>query len=499
MTPYHLALSWTPLILVFILAVFLRTPALPLSLWAFSYTILLVLCTFKTAPWVVLMASLDGILTTAPLLLVVYFGILLSVFLLEKGVLQRLASWLSVDRLGHVKQSILLSMGVANFMEGAGIIAEPVAAPVIRASGVEPKAAAILSILGYSGLMHLSLAGVIVTVLATVTGMDVEGLAWDLGFLSFPACMLLCLSIPPIIGQPYSWRQNLAALLLPGVLAASVALLAVRFVGYSVAGMLGGVAVMVFFYGLARQVPRKSSNLWRDLGPFVFIFVCLSSVNLIEPIRQVVFDQWVLTIRLIPQHTIRLRPLFDAYTYLLLAFWMAFLLHSGDDESAWSFIRKANQKAAKPVIAMALFGAMGQIIACSGYSEGFETFDPRNNVASCLAQSLIASTGRFYPLFAPFLGWIGTFLTGYGVASIMLFGRLQLDTAALMGISPSILVCSMTVGASIGSISSPFKIAIATPLCGAEGREGEVLRKTIPLGIAVSLGIGLFTMLWLRF
>jgi lactate permease len=81
----------------------------------------------------------------------------------------------------------------------------------------------------------------------------------------------------------------------------------------------------------------------------------------------------------------------------------------------------------------------------------------------------------------------------------MLFGRLQLDTAALMGISPSILVCSMTVGASIGSISSPFKIAIATPLCGAEGHEGEVLRKTIPLGIAVSLGIGLFTMLWLRF
>jgi lactate permease len=493
-----IALSWTPLILVFVLAFFFRTPALSLSLWAFSYTVFLVLSVFKTAPRVVLMATLDGILTTVPLLLVVYLGILLSVFLLDKGVLQRLASWLSLVRPGHIKQATLLAVGVGNFMEGAGIIAEPVAAPVIRASGVEPKASAILSILGYSGLMHLSLAGVIVTVLATVTGLPVLGLAWDLGILSYPASILLCLSIPWIINKRYHWKEGLAAILLSGALAASVALLAVEFLGYSVAGMMGGMVVIVFFYGLAGQVPRGSPTLWRDLAPFILIFVCLSSVNLIHPIRQIVFDQWILSIRLIPQHTIRLRPLFDAYTYLILAFWVSFLLHSDTGESVWSFVRKANQKALKAVIAMALFGAVGQIIAYSGYSSGFEAFEPRDNIANCLAQSLIASTGRFYPVFAPFLGWIGTFLTGYGVASIMLFARLQLETAAIMGISPSILVCAMTVGASIGSISSPFKIAIATPLCGAEGREGEILRETIPLGLAVSLGIGLFTLFWLQ-
>ncbi len=498
MMPFPFALSWTPLLLVFILAVFFRMPALPLSVWAFSYTLILVLTYFETSPWVVFMASLDGVLTTVPLLLVVYCGILLSVLLLEKGVLQRLASWLSVGRLNQVKKSLLLSVGVGNFMEGAGIIAEPVAAPVIRASGVEPKAAAVLSILGYSGLMHLSLAGVIVTVLANVTGIRADELARDLGILSFPASILLCLSIPRIIHRPYRWKDDATALALTGFLAASVALLTVRFMGYSVAGMLAGMAVMAFFYALARQLPRSTPTLLRDLAPFILIFVCLSAVNLIGPMRHVVFDEWIISIRLIPQHTIRLRPLFDAYTYLFLAFALAFHLHADEGESLLGFVRKANRKALKAVIAMALFSAMGQVIAYSGYSGGFTTFDPARNVANCLAQGLIASTGRFYPVFAPLLGWIGTFLTGYGVASIMLFGKLQLETASLMGLSPSILACSMTVGASIGSISSPFKIAIATPLCGAEGREGEVLRKTIPLGIAVSLGIGLFTLLWLR-
>jgi lactate permease len=370
---------------------------------------------------------------------------------------------------------------------------------VIRASGFEPKAAAILSILGYSALMHLSLAGVIVTVLATVTGMPAQGLARELGVLSFPAAILLSFSIPWIIQRPYCWGEDLAALTLTGILAASVALLAARAGGYSVAAMLAGVAVMTFFYALARQAPRNHPNLRRDLAPFLFIFVCLSSVNLVEPARHLAFDQWILPIQLVPGHIIRLRPLFDAYTYLFLAFCLAFHLHAQPGERMLSFVRKASQKASRPVIAMAIFGAMGQVIAYSGYGRGFERFDPSHNIASCLAHGLIASTGRFYPLFAPFLGWVGTFLTGYGVASIMLFGRLQLETAALMGISPTVLACSMTVGASIGSISSPFKIAIATPLCGAEGREGEVLRRTIPLGIAVSLGVGLFSLAWLRF
>jgi lactate permease len=81
----------------------------------------------------------------------------------------------------------------------------------------------------------------------------------------------------------------------------------------------------------------------------------------------------------------------------------------------------------------------------------------------------------------------------------MLFGKLQLQTAQMMGISPALLACSLTVGASIGSVSSPFKIALAAPLCGAAGREGEILRATIPFGLAVSFATGVFTLIvaWL--
>jgi lactate permease len=68
------------------------------------------------------------------------------------------------------------------------------------------------------------------------------------------------------------------------------------------------------------------------------------------------------------------------------------------------------------------------------------------------------------------------------------------QAAALLGVSATWLAAGLAVGASIGSISSPFKIAIATPMCGAIGQEGAILRWTIPLGIAASLLIGLI--LW---
>jgi lactate permease len=143
---------------------------------------------------------------------------------------------------------------------------------------------------------------------------------------------------------------------------------------------------------------------------------------------------------------------------------------------------------------MGLFGAMGQIIAYSGYAPGFGEVDQTRNIPWVLAMGLKMYTGSGYPLFVPLLGWAGTFLTGYGVASIMLFGELQVQAAGLLQVSAVWLAAGLTVGSSIGSISSPFKIALAAPMCGALGQEGAILRRTIPLGVAASLVIGVI--LW---
>jgi lactate permease len=135
------------------------------------------------------------------------------------------------------------------------------------------------------------------------------------------------------------------------------------------------------------------------------------------------------------------------------------------------------------------------VISYTGYAPGFAELETAHNIPWVISQGLAEYAGDFYPVFVPLLGWVGTFLTGYGVASLMLFGQLQVQAASLLGVSAVWLAAGLAVGGSLGSISSPFKIALATPMCGAIGREGDILRWTIPLGAITSLIIGL--VLWL--
>ena len=53
---------------------------------------------------------------------------------------------------------------------------------------------------------------------------------------------------------------------------------------------------------------------------------------------------------------------------------------------------------------MALFGMAGQIIAYSGYQSDFAAMDGSRNIPFILANGVTQMSGRFYPLFAPFLG-----------------------------------------------------------------------------------------------
>lgn len=487
---FFLALS--PVLLIFVLVVCFRMDVFRLALVSFFYTGAVALLFFST-PWKVLvLASLDGLLTTMPLLLVVYAGILISIFLLDKGSLQRLTTTLSRGVEGDFRRSLLLAGGLGNFFEGAGVIAEPVVAPMLYSAGISPTGSAVLSILGYAGLMHLALAGVIVTVLANVTALPPKELALTLALLSFPSTFFLFWALPLFIGQPRTLGNQVPLIFVFSLVMVLVAYVTVRWVGYSISAMLAGGVGIVFLFGVFGARVSVTRESFMDMVPFLFLLVSLASVNLVPGLKFLCSSKWAFRVRVIPLHPITLRPLADAYVYLFLAFFISYRLFSQEGERMRDYLAAAWAKGFRPLVSMALFGAVGSIIAFSGLKGDLSSLVLSRNMAHCLAQGLVRSTGPLYPIFAPLLGWMGTFLTGYGVASIMLFGKLQLATAQMLGVSKTLLVCSLTVGASVGSISSPFKIAIASPLCNAVGREGEILRWSIPLGILVSLLVGLW-------
>jgi len=484
-------LCWTPVLMLAVLAVVFKRPALELSIYGLGGSALLVATYFQTPLEVVFWAALDGAVTTVPLLLVIQAGILLSILLVETGAISRIVEWFRQGVRQAVHQRVLITLGLANFFEGASVIAEPLVAPMLRASGVSPAGSAALSIVGYSGLMTIEMTGIIITVLALVTGLPEGPLGVAAAWLSVPATLAMTLCMPWFL--PGGWGEGarrLPLLVGSGLVVSLTALAAAAYVSLPISGMLGGLALVLVLMARGLGRVRLSRSLAADLLPFGVVLAALLLVNVIPALREATGRVGAFQVRLIPIHAITFTPLASAYLYLFAAFGLSLVVHRVAPETARRVVRTGLAQGWRALAAMAIFGAMGQVVAYSGYSGDFSRLTPTANLPWLLAHGLKAAAGDWYPLFVPFLGWVGTFLTGYGVASLMLFGELQVRAAEFLQVSPTWLAASLAVGASLGSISSPFKIAIATPMCGAMGQEGKILRLTIPLGVAASLFLG---------
>ena len=107
-----------------------------------------------------------------------------------------------------------------------------------------------------------------------------------------------------------------------------------------------------------------------------------------------------------------------------------------------------------------------------------------------LANGIANVLGKIYVIFAPFVGLLGTFMTGSNMSSNILFGGFQSTTANLLGVNTSAVLGAQSAGGAIGSAVSPSKIILGTTTANILGREGEVLKKIMVISIPAAIVIG---------
>ena len=106
---------------------------------------------------------------------------------------------------------------------------------------------------------------------------------------------------------------------------------------------------------------------------------------------------------------------------------------------------------------------------------------------------LLAGTGKFFPFFAPLLGWVGVFLTGSDTSANALFSNLQSLTAQQVGVDPVLTVAANSSGGVTGKMISPQSIAVATAATGLVGKEGDLFSFTVMHSFILALAVCLMT------
>jgi L-lactate transport len=104
-----------------------------------------------------------------------------------------------------------------------------------------------------------------------------------------------------------------------------------------------------------------------------------------------------------------------------------------------------------------------------------------------------AASGKLFPFFSPFLGWLGVFLTGSDTSSNALFSNLQNVTAQQIGVNPVLTITANTTGGVTGKMISPQSIAVACAAVGLVGRESDLFRFTVKHSLFFAALIGIIT------
>jgi lactate permease len=90
-------------------------------------------------------------------------------------------------------------------------------------------------------------------------------------------------------------------------------------------------------------------------------------------------------------------------------------------------------------------------------------------------------------VFSPFVGMLGTFVTGSATASNILFTDFQQAAALRLGVPALPMIGAQGFGAAVGNIICPHNIIAAGATVGLTGEEGAVLKRTL----VPALGYGL--------
>ncbi len=103
-----------------------------------------------------------------------------------------------------------------------------------------------------------------------------------------------------------------------------------------------------------------------------------------------------------------------------------------------------------------------------------------------------------YAFVSTLIGAIGAFMTGSNTNSNTVFGGLQMETAALLGLNVALVLGIQTTAAGIASVLAPAKIIVGASTVGLSGQEGLIMRKLLIYTVVLLLFVAVLGAALLR-
>ncbi len=484
-----LILAIVPVLLLIVLMAFFKMPGDRSSVISLIVTMLIALFGFHFAIDDLACSFLYGALkAVSPILIIIVMAIFSYNVLLKTRKMEIIKQQFTSISTDKSIQVLLLTWGFGGLLEAMAGFGTAVAIPaaILISLGFKPVFSAVVSLIANSVATAFGAIGTPVLVLAKETSLDVQNLSTNvvlqLSVLMFLIpLVLLFLTDPKLKSLP----KNLFLALLVGGVSLTSQYMAARYMGAESPAIIGSILsiIVIVIYGKltapkeerARKNPLRTKDILNAWSIYLLILLLIILTSPLFPgLRHTLENNWVTRISL---------PVGDS----TLNYTISWLTHAGVLLFIGTFIGGLIQGAGVKEMFTILWHTVKQLkktfitVICL---VGLSTIMDTAGMIAVIATALATATGSLYPLFAPVIGCLGTFITGSDTSSNILFGKLQASVAGHINVSPDWLSAANTVGATGGKIISPQSIAIATSASNQQGKEGEILKAAIPYALA---------------
>ncbi|MDJ0679358.1 MAG: L-lactate permease [Xenococcaceae cyanobacterium MO_167.B52] len=551
---YLLALA--PIITVFLLLVIARRPAKQAMPVAYLVTAAIALLVWQV-PWTVLGAStLQGLVMAAEILYIVFGAILLLNVLKESGAIATIRRGLLGISPDRRIQAIIIVWLFGSFLEGASGFGTPAAvcSPLLVALGFPALAAVMIALIANSTAVVFGAVGipVLLGISAGLEGSPVvdnyvaglgltfteyfEQIVIKIGVLNsivgslIPLLIVSCLT--RYFGENKSWKEGLAVwqfALFAGLAFSIPSSLTAIFLGAEFPSLIGGLVGLAIVVPAAQRrflTPKQTwdfppTEVWEDgwMGSFKpVINHAVKGMNLFTAWIPYVLVGLFLVLSRLPflpfqgllkglqfnwvkvwgtEIAINSEPLYLPGTVFILVVIVTYFLHRVKTKALRQSTVDAVQTLAGTAVVLAAAVPMARVFINSGFNESGLASMPLT-----LADGVSNLAGQSWPLFAPIIGAMGSFVAGSATVSNMMFSLFQFGVAVEIDISGAVVVALQAMGGAAGNMICVTNVVAASATVGLIGCEGLLIRRVfLPLtyyvvgagilGLIVIYGLGI--------
>lgn len=510
-------LASVPFILLFILIVLRRWPALKVMPLVWILTAIIAFYIWKVSAAWIGASFIKGTFISLEIMLIIFGAVWIIEILKEKKQIMFLHNLLvSISPDARI-QAIIIAWLFGSLIEGIAGFGTPAAitAPLLVSLGFAPILSVVLSLIANSTAVSFGAAGTPILLGIGSLGIDqtvLKEVSKTTSLLHSIAGIIIPVALTYFVILHSKNKNKIKSFIetIPFIILAWISfvipytLIAV-FIGPELPSIIGGITGLIitslsahyniltpkkvirFDKNSSRQKKRKTPKKQYLISviPYILIVLFLLITRTSQTINKKLTSISIGFEKILGLEVgYTLNPLYTPSFYFLLTGIICLFVYKANRKETISSINKTFNKVKFPTITLIFALAFVQLFILSE-----NNLSNLSSMPITLANSLSFLPNKIFTFLSPFIGLFGSFVAGSNTVSNLLFGSFQAESAKAFSLPLAKILALQVIGGAIGNMIAIHNVLAASATVGLKNQEGLIIRRTLIISLIYAITI----------